>query len=296
MNVKRRLSDDEIAKIIEEMGPTPIGMRVETSATTLYDLALELRDRRLPTGYVLPAGQAQSAADYPELVEALRNKPTPVEALAERLAKVEEGLAGVAAFNGRLHERFGKSEHAFVQNVIDGQHYKLLNERIDKVAEIIGDRVSGLVERLDALEGRTVGLQTFGAPTTGVFADYPGAPTLPTDDYEPMQFNWEVAEQGAAAFPTGGSDTAEAAADAVLPVPQRGDRVRLEGARSVVGSVIADGWYDVLGFAGAPDNPQFQIRVRDADLGMQGIDTPAYSPWLFCGQPSLKEVTRNAST
>jgi hypothetical protein len=280
MNVKRRLSDDEIAKIIEEMGPTPIGMRVETSATTLYDLALELRDRRLPTGYVLPAGQAQSAADYPELVEALR-KPTPVEALAERLAKVEEGLAGVAAFNGRLHERFGKSEHAFVQNVIDGQHYKLLNERIDKVAEIIGDRVSGLVERLDALEGRTVGLQTFGAPTTGVFADYPGAPTLPTDDYEPMQFNWEVAEQGAAAFPTGGSDTAEAAADAVLPVPQRGDRVRLEGATTMGGATLT-GWFNVIGSGAAA----FQVEVLSAHPG----DNTKLIPWITANDPGLKEV------
>jgi hypothetical protein len=114
-------------------------------------------------------------------------------------------------------------------------------------------------------------------------AGYVGVPTTGVDDYEPMQSNWEVVEEGGVAFPTGGADTAEAAAEAVLPVcstcggtgevderaggtprsgslpcpdcvggavlpiPQRGDRVRLEGARSIGGFSIDDGWYTVTG-------------------------------------------------
>lgn len=207
------------------------------------------------------------------------NQPAVAE-LAERLAKVEDRQAALDAMftkgpnrlnrrQERLDDRIDTSEKQTREALVK------VNERIDKVAEIIGERVSGLVVQIDALVGLHANLEHLDPATVTV---------------QDVLRTLRVARMSAPDFPTGGASTAEAAADAVLPVPQRGDRVRLEGARSVVGSAIADGWYDVLGFAGAPDNPQFQIRVRDADLGMQGIDTPAYSPWLFCGQPSLKEV------
>lgn len=135
-------------------------------------------------------------------------KPTPVEALAERLAKVEDRLTD-------LHNR--------------STHYAT-DARIDKVAEIIGERISGLVEELatlrdmfDRAETRTVNL--FDRHSTDIASLlHPDAP----------------------AFPTGGATTAEAAADAVLPVPQRGDRVRLEGLNRN-DDALGNGWYDVVG-------------------------------------------------
>lgn len=88
------------------------------------------------------------------------------------------------------------------------------------------------------------------------------------------------------AFPTGGSVSAEVAAEAVpeaelSPVePRRGDRVRLEGAYSLGGWHVPDGWYDVIG----ADVGVFQIAVP--------TETTAALPWLARAHPSVKEVRR----
>jgi hypothetical protein len=249
---------------------------------TLLDAVAEQRAKSSPEGdgdYCLRYGDLDRVEkfllsfDEPGALE--RNQPAVAE-LAERLAKVEDRLAtNESALRSQMQRVETLEEQRLAAAVAVRSNRKVLDDRIDKVTEIIGERVSGLVEQIDALVGLHANLEHLDPATVTV---------------QDVLRTLRVARIFAPDFPTGGASTAEAAADAVLLVPQRGDRVRLEGARSVVGSAIADGWYDVLGFAGAPDNPQFQIRVRDADLGMQGIDTPAYSPWLFCGQPSLKEV------
>lgn len=159
-----------------------------------------------------------------------------------------------------------------------------LHERIDKVAEIIGERVSGLVDEIAAvrdsakraherLDGNPTGLRwTPEGALDGhemSRADYP-------DLYAAMQ---------KAAFPTGGATTAEAAAEAVLPVPQRGDRVRLEGAQSVGNTKIKDGWYEVLG----QEAQSFQISFN-SDGGAPSDTVGLGLFWIDNNHPGLKEV------
>lgn len=62
--------------------------------------------------------------------------------------------------------------------------------------------------------------------------------------------------------------------------PRRGDRVRLEGAMSIGGSRIPDGWYDV---AGSTLGDGFQIARAPFDFC-----------WVDCRDTGLKEVRRGA--
>jgi tetrahydromethanopterin S-methyltransferase subunit G len=262
-----------------------------------------------------------------EIGELLLHKPTPVEALAERLAKVEDRLARLVqpadnygsiltrldAIEGRQDEfeqrtvsalnthgarvaAFGKELHGV--NVGEADHNRKLHDRITQVAEIIGERVSGLVEEIAAVRD--------SAKRAHERMDEWGKHV---DELDRRTFGSTLV----GAFPTGGDSTAEAASDAVLPVPekrdafaipeghfavrdaegratgdvlpvpQRGDRVRLEGAKTINGHPIKDGWYDVLGHG--KEFPEFQI-------GLDHMRTP----WVRNDSPGLKEVTRNAST
>jgi hypothetical protein len=175
------------------------------------------------------------------------HKPTPVEALAERLAKVEDNLASLH----KLVDSLTGLTERLAGNYSDlTERYAKVHERIDKVAEIIGERVSGLVDEITRAHGRIDILM----------AEPPAGP----------------------AFPTGGAHTLEGAAEAVLPVPQRGDRVRLEGAVSVSNKPVPDGWYDVIGHSDTAATPEFQIAVS--------VEEPRRSPWMSTAQPGLKEV------
>lgn len=210
-----------------------------------------------------------------DLDRGLLYKPTPVETLAERLAKVEDRQASLDAMFTEGPNRLNRRQERLDDRIDNSEKQtreatRKLDERITKVVEIIGERISGLVDqdaslekqlgeidnirafevlelkqRLSALESRTVGLQQVGA---------------------------------LAAFPTGSADTAEAAADAVLPVPQRGDRVRLEGAKTLAFYSVPDGWYDVAGQNG----DAFQIRVPQF-----GGD---WLPYIPNANEGLKEV------
>lgn len=153
-------------------------------------------------------------------------KPSDIEVIAERLAKVEDRLVELRNHDSALHGR------------------------IDGVVEIIGERVSGLVdeiaavrdsakrahERLDVHEiafhyvYKALDQVMLRSGFGNMSSEYPLTPAFPN----------------APAFPTGGASTAEAAAEAVLPVPQRGDRVRLEGLDRN-DDALGNGWYDVVG-------------------------------------------------
>lgn len=61
--------------------------------------------------------------------------------------------------------------------------------------------------------------------------------------------------------------------------PRRGDRVRLEGARSIGNTKLEDGWYDVTGSTAL----DFQVK---AGIGCF---------WVGATDPSLKEVRRGAA-
>lgn len=208
---------------------------------------------------------------------------TDVEALAERLAKVEDRLTRLVTPSdnyGSILTRLDKIDGRLdTQSELRVRSNRTLDERIDKVAEIIGERVSGLVERQDEFERRTVftlnemqavdlkgGYDSLGQALRGKVYSPDDSLTTP-------------------AFPTGGASTAEAVADAVPPVPRRGDRVRLEGAIADTDRAIPDGWYDVIGHSGGSDEPpSFQIEAATQ------FDFAKWVPWLYYDPKTLKEV------
>jgi hypothetical protein len=186
-----------------------------------------------------------------EVSRAERNQPAVTE-LAERLAKVEDRLAGLVtpadnygSILTRLDAAEEKHEDLWKRT---NKLQAAMTERIDRVVDIVGERIGVLVARINEIDGRTMGSTLIGA------------------------------------FPTGGADTAEAAADAVLPVPQRGDRVRLEGARTLNFYPVPDGWHEVTGQNG----DAFQIRVPQF-----GGD---WLPYLLNTHEGLKEVKSNGKT
>lgn len=208
----KRLTDEEIVEIINTAGPMASHDLFVATSRVVFNLAIELQEYRS-----VPVFGAKRHDDVlPE------RKPTPVEALAERLAKVEDRLAVI---HGEVHQR------------------------IDKVVDIVGERVSELVEQIANHEALIEQL-------VGGLADW---------------------GSGEPAFPTGGASTAEAATDAVLPVPQRGDRVRLEGALTTASLTLHPGWYEVTG----QDGHSFQVRVGEGSLALY---------WVLNGSPGLKEV------
>ena len=169
------------------------------------------------------------------------------EALAERLAKVEDRLAEKA--------------HDIAE----------LNRRIDKVAEIIGERVSGLVENDEKL-----------AQHLADMGGWQDAVTQALDGSSAINAGWwrDRPNEARPYFPTGGASTAEAATDAVLPVPQRGDRVLIkDGSQTLGGAVLKEQWATVIGVSRA----RAMVQV---ELDGQG-DTRSI-PWLV--RAFIKEV------
>lgn len=150
-------------------------------------------------------------------------KPTDIEVITERLAKVEDTIAAIQS-NGLVREM--QANHRDV------------HKRINTVVEIIGERMLALDKTLEELK----------------------ASTLHTEHGDKVHFDGEP-------VPT------------EQLVPQRGDRVRLEGAVSSGGSVIPDGWYDVVGRG--PAHGGFQVRTLHDALY-----------WVSDDHPGLKEVRR----
>jgi hypothetical protein len=203
----------------------------------------------------------------------LRMRGEAIEKLEALIGDVEVRLSGAANDHHAL-KRLRKSDVA------------ALNERIDQVVEIIGARIDELESKAkDATRSahkRIDGLVNDIAAAT----DSAKRAHERIDDLRELTgINRFTAD---APFPTGGASTAEAAADAVLPVPQRGDRVRLEGARALNGRRVVDGWYDVIGHDGPNilGGPVFQIATRES---AERDDTAPWLPWL-AQSSHVKEV------
>jgi archaellum component FlaC len=183
-------------------------------------------------------------------------KPSDIEVVAERLAEVEDRLASL-----HLTERYAK-----------------VHDRIDKVAEIIGERVSGLVDQLEALARKGGSVEAEHSEKLDQHSRDIGRLLHLIFDEKPVP-----------AFPTGGAHTLEGATEAVLPVPQRGDRVRLEGATNGAGKWVPDGWYDVVGSGITDGVPTFQVDCGRPDID----DAPRWLPWIAATHPGLKEVVHH---
>ena len=199
-------------------------------------------------------------------------KPTDIEALAQRLSKVEERIAAnLSNINGRFEET---------------------SKRIDQACDIIGERISQLEERLNAVVD-LLG-ESSRAPGALYYATRIAQLADALRELSPGWRGWKGSDlpfglqPNPPGFPTGAGTTVE---DAIAQVeepgaeieplkPQRGDRVRLEGALSVAGWPIIDGWYDVVGHG----ELDFQIAIADGRR-----------KWVPDIHPGLKEVRRGAA-
>lgn len=224
----------------------------------------------------------------PPIVEAFapaERKPTPVEALAERLAKVEDRLDKFRDDLDHLASAGSPSLDGINRELKES--FRRIDQRIDKVVEIIGERVGEIVNDISAVVDSATRaherLDLLDKPVTEGDDGGRDAVTRALDGSSAINAGWWRDRPNTARpyFPTGGASTAEAATDAVLPVPQRGDRVRLEGAETGTGQKVPDGWFDVIGSS----LYTFQVRVRarpDADRATDWL------PWL--GHEYAKEV------
>lgn len=180
--------------------------------------------------------------EYIKALERYTGKPTDIEALAQRLAKVEDRLAaGDESVNANADA---------LSDVID-------------VVEIALAHSEKVAARLDEFETRVVGL--LDAHTTDIAAlKHPDVP-FSTGAATTVE---EVIAQ--AEEPSAESDDA----------PRRGDRVRLEGVRSIGNTKLEDGWYDVTGSTALDE---FQVK---AGIGRF---------WVSASDTGLKEVRRGAA-
>lgn len=214
------------SRLIELQNNLKNSFRVRVPAyelTLIVDELIEKRDHPRYREIVELRADREDRADAWALFKESLDKPTDIEALAQRLAKVEDRLTALA----RASEDILKA--------------------VELLAEVAFDEL---------------------------------AETPSTE----------------AAFPTGAATTVEEViAQAEEPSaesddgpPRRGDRVRLEGARSTAsGRRVADGWYDVIGAT----DMAFQIATSE-NVGHNNLAT--WLPWLGL-TPAIKEVRRGAA-
>ena len=140
-------------------------------------------------------------------------------------------------------------------------------ERHDQAMEIVGTRIGELAARLDKID------QLLATPFWQANGDPLG----------------NIRRDGTAPFPTGAAatvDDALAAVPATDDPPRRGDRVRLEGARTAyLLKAVPDGWYDVIGWSETVDNPSFQIAA----------DSAGWVPFIRDNSPAVKEIRRKVA-
>ena len=240
---------------------TEIGFRVRVTSdelTLIVDELVKQRDDR-----------AKVQDENWQLQRERADAATDIEALARRLAKVEDGWAAANRDVGKLHAR------------------------IDQACEIIGARIGGLEERIDAMAdgGRDI-IAAVELTLTHSEGVAERVVKLERQQGGGIAFGVQPNPPG---FPTGAGTTVE---DAIAQVeepgaeseplkPQRGDRVRLEGARSITGRRVSDGWYDVIGH----NETVFQIATREST---ERDDMAAWLPWLGF-TPAVQEVRRGAA-
>lgn len=263
--------------------------------------ALGLLGDTVPEGFKAPAYETHIVGVFPQ---------AEIEALAQRLAKVEDRLSTAeGALRGQM-QRFekmgqrldGLNQHKRVTALEERIVRAATDARLDQVCEIIGERIGGLEERLnanvenvthdrlriDAILTRLDRLEQ--APERFVLHDnvkvtndplpgvQPSPPGFPTGAGTTVEDAVAVAE--AEAWTAAIAQVEEPGAESEPLKPQRGDRVRLEGARSLGNTKVDDGWYDVIG--GAPGD--FQV---DTGFGSNF--------WIDNADPGLKEVRRGAA-
>ena len=247
------------ARLVEHKNDlhTEIGFRVRVTSdelTLIVDELVKQRDDR-----------AKVQDENWQLQRERADAATDIEALAQRLAKVEDGWAAANRDVGKLHAR------------------------IDQACEIIGARIGGLEERIDAMAdgGRDI-IAAVELTLTHSEGVAERVVKLERQQGGGIAFGVQPNPPG---FPTGAGTTVE---DAIAQVeepgaeseplkPQRGDRVRLEGARTFYANILLeDGWVDVIG--AHSEDPVFQVRTSSGAI-----------PWVGFDDPGLKEVRRGAA-
>lgn len=267
--------------------------------------------------------------DENELLRADLGKPTDIEAICERLAKVEDRLAkggpmigrditelreqvaGVAAFNGRLSERldaFGKElhgvnigeteHHSWVRGQLDAQSRlsrqrdEAAHQRINEIVETIGNRIAQLDEMLDVLKhGDLFELrQRFDEFETRSINLFNRHST----DIASLEFP-DGEKQDGAAFPTGGAETV-ASTEAYEthfdgePVPAEQLVPRRGDRVRLEGALTTHGAPVADGWYDVIGHEP-AVPVFQIHVGTEAIEG-GWLPWLYASQTGLKEVRR----
>lgn len=232
-----------------------------------------------------------------DAVDRAEAKQTDIEALAERLAKVEDRLS--ASVSNVTYDR--KRIDALVTSTLNADNE--LRRRLDEFESLrhdlhdIVERLTALVERqakaIAEVEQRLANLQYQVIVELG-------------EQVEALAARLGRLDGQHTAFPTGAATTVEEVleqveevleqADIEMPIseqqafvddgpPRRGDRVRLEGARTTIAKThIVDGWYDVVGHT----DGEFEI------IAMRYADGGHLLAWVPPGD-HVKEVWRGAA-
>lgn len=233
---------------VEELRADRVKLQGEIERLT-HELAEAHATRPFPPDLV------QRIDELPRDFEERKRTATDIEALAQRLAKVEDRLVRLNSVAPEL------------------------NKRINRVCDISGERIGGLEERLDEFETRAVNL--LDAHSTDIAAlkfpdgEKQDGAAFPTGAGTTAE---DAIAQAAAEAWTAALTQEPPVEDGPLK-PKRGDRVRLEGGCSIGNTKLEDRWYDVTGAT----EQDFQV---EAGVGRF---------WVLANDPGLKEVRRGAA-
>lgn len=202
---------------------------------------------------------------------------------------------------GEIEARIDKLEEVVSGAAADGveaalQHSKLAHQRIDDLRELLGaDRWEQSTPNvLDWLKTISNTLDVLrGMPAKVPFAPFPtGAATTVDDALRAVEPKCETCGGFGVVDGPAAPEPCPACREKEVDdgPPRRGDRVRLEGARSIGNTRIGDGWYNVLGQQAGT----FQVRyVSDGGDPSEIVGLGKF--WIENYHSGLKEVRRGAA-
>lgn len=249
-------------------GPIPLMTAAFDDRTETIPDALDDRAELQSENQVLRGERDRLQRELDELRGMAPNTPAVAE-LAARLDEFEQRT--VKTLNAH-HERFD------TQSELRTRGNRALDQRIDQVVEIIGTRVEGLVNDIAVATDSAKRAHERVDNTNVLFAElrsmFDAAENRTVNMFD--RHTEDIAKllhPDPPAFPTGGASTAEAVAEAVLPVPQRGDRVQIApNTKTLGGANLRQQWAVVIGVSDGGNLVQVELDGEGDTRSIPWID------------------------